>query len=73
MQYSQKGFIGVQSSSPASALLTWDKEATRNPFMAIWLMLDTMIKKKTNAHIIKCFWNYADSFIMWKETAKDRL
>ncbi len=35
MQYSQKGFRGMQSSSPASNFLPWDKDAARTPFQAM--------------------------------------
>jgi hypothetical protein len=35
----KKGLSGSPRSSPASAFLTWDTDAARNPFLAILLSL----------------------------------
>lgn len=45
MQYSQKGFCGMRSLSPALISLYLDSDVLRNPFQAILPPLGNIIKK----------------------------
>lgn len=48
----KKGASGMQSSSPASAFLTCDMDAARNPFQAILLAVGGNIRTTPNRKMI---------------------